>query len=187
MGIMRVSNSFNFEKKIKSFCQLPRYDIEELTEDFALVNIHELKLDIEGDYHRFFTIDVADDIVRFGMPSAVLFEADEIIPDSLAAILLKMNSYSFNGFWCLEEIDEEGSHSFVYVYNVPKTSLNKKQFDSIIDELIMECGIFEQLLDDILTGRIDDDDDDDDDDLEDDSENFDWNDHDDDLDDDRPK
>jgi len=186
MGIMRVSNSFNFEKKIKSFCQLPRYDIEELEEDFAIVNILELKSDIEGDHLRFFTIDVVDDIVRFGMPSPVLFEANEIIPDSLSTILLKINSYSSNGFWCLQEMDEEGSHSFIYVYNTPKMSLNKKQFDGIVDELIMGCHIFDQLLDDILTGRIDDDDDDDDDDLEDDSENFDWNDHED-LDDDRQK
>lgn len=171
MGIMRVSNSFNFEKKIKSFCQLPRFEIEELEENFAVVNIYDPE-DPDGNYHHFMTIDLIDDIVQFGMPSPMLFEPDETIPDSLSTLLLKINSYSLDAFWCLEEMDEEGSHAFVYTYNVPKTSLNKKQFDNIVEELISGCGIVEQLLDDLLGVN-----DDDDDDLEDDSMNLNGNDY----------
>jgi hypothetical protein len=181
MGIMRVSNSFNFEKKIKSFCQPPHYEIEELDEDSAVVNILDSALDLDDGYHRFFTINLIDDIVQFGMPSPMLFETAETIPDPLSTLLLKINSYSLSGFWCLEEMDEEGSHSFVYTYNVPKISLNKKQFDAIIDELVVGCMVLEEMLDDIMTGRDDDEDDDSDPDdfldPEDDSENPNWNNH----------
>ncbi len=160
MGIIRVSNSFNFEKKIKSFCQLPRFEIEGLDEDSTVVNVLDPELDLDEGYHGFFTIDLIDDIVQFGMPSPLLFETSETVPDLLSTLLLKINSYSLSGFWCLEEMDEEGSHAFVYIYNIPKVSLNKKQFDDIIDELIVECMVLEEMLDDIMTGRNDVEDDD---------------------------
>jgi hypothetical protein len=159
MSIIRVSGSFNFEKKIRSFCQSPRYQIDELTEDSATVDIYDPESD--DDYPRLVSISHTDDIVRFCMPSpTIIIEVDQPVPHSLSTILLKINSFSHDGFWCLEETDDE-SHVFAYIYNVSKTSLNKKQFDNIIDELVKGNKIMEEML-----VETDDDDDDDDDDLE---------------------
>jgi hypothetical protein len=159
MSIIRVSGSFNFEKKIRSFCQSPRYHIDELSEDFAMVDIDDPESD--DDYPRFVSISSSGDIVRFCMPGPVVIEVEEPVPHSLSTILLKINSFSRDGFWCLEETDDE-SHVFAYIYNVSKTSLNKKQFDNIIDELIKGNKIMEEMLEKFMAeeGMREEDDDD---------------------------
>lgn len=160
MGIIRVSSAFNFEKKIRSFCQSPRCQIDELTEDFAMVDIDDPESD--DDYPRSVSISNSGDIVRFCMPGPIIIGVDEPMPHPLSTILLKINSFSRDGFWCLEEADDE-SHMFAYVYIVPKTSLNKKQFDNIIDELIKENKIMEEMLENFMAeaGILEEDDEDD--------------------------
>ena len=145
MGILRVSNSFNFEKKIKSFCQPPRYDLSKLEDGLALLVVHP-EASEKMDEHIMMIRDI-DDILQFSMASHIMMAPGEEIPHHLSSTLLEINSESLMGFWSLERVDNpEIAFVFSYGNNVSKMLLNKKLFDEVVTDMLESCGSLYQMI-----------------------------------------
>jgi hypothetical protein len=148
MGILRVSSSFNFEKKIKSFCQPPRYELSKLEDGLAFVVVHPHASE-KIDEHVLMIRDV-DDIVQFSMPSHIMVPPDQRIPHHLSTALLQLNSESLMGFWSLQGTDNEDiAFIFTYDNNVSKMLLNKNLFDEIVTDMLESCRALYQLIEEV--------------------------------------
>lgn len=145
MGILRVNNSFNFEKKIKSFCQPPRYDLSKLEDGLAFLVVHPHESE-KIDEHILMIRDL-DDIVQFSMSSHIMVPPDQKIPHQLSTMLLQINSESLMGFWSLQGTDNEDiAFIFTYDNNVSKMLLNKNLFDEVVADMLESCGMLYQLI-----------------------------------------
>jgi hypothetical protein len=139
MGILRVSNSFNFEKKIKSFCQPPRYSFSKLEDGLALLVVHPDASE-RMDGHVMMVRDI-DDILQFSMASRIMVSPSESVPHRLSSTLLEINSGSLMGFWSLERMDNsEIAFVFSYNNNVSKMLLNKHLFDEVVTDMLDNCS-----------------------------------------------
>ena len=148
MGILRVSGSFNFEKKIKNFCQPPRYELNKLENGLAFVVVHPDAPE-EIDEHVLVIRDI-DDIVQFSMPSHLIVSTGQRIPHHLSSVLLQLNSESLMGFWSLEGISTKDiAFIFSYSNNVSKTLLNKYLFDEVVIDMLESCSELYQLIEEI--------------------------------------
>lgn len=148
MSILRVSNSFNFEKKIKSFCQPPRYDLNKLEDGLAILVVHPDASE-KMDEHIMMIRDI-DDILQFSMASHIMIAPGEKIPHHLSTTLLEINSGSLMGFWSLERVDNtEIAFVFSYNNNVSKMLLNKKLFDEVITDMFDSCSDLYQMIETI--------------------------------------
>lgn len=148
MGILRVNNKFDFEKKINSFCKAPQYRLEEIEPSLAMITV----LDSDGIPKHPVMLRESESTVQFCI--ALDFEFDEIeeIPNSLSTLLLRLNGQSTTGFWSLdmdgdEEDDEEDFPMFFYNYIVPKVLLNQNRFDDAIADLAENYEFFYSLFD----------------------------------------
>jgi hypothetical protein len=146
MGILRVSNSFNFEKKIKSFCQPPRYELSKFEDAVAIIVVHPDASERMDD-HVMMIRDV-DDILQFSMASHIMVMPNEKIPHHLSSALLQINSDSMTGFWSLERMDDSREIAFVFSYNnnIHKMLLNKKLFDEVVTDMFDSCGDLYQMI-----------------------------------------
>ena len=145
MGILRVSNSFNFEKKIKSFCQPPRYEIDEISDEVAFISMEHLS-ESEAIAPHLLTLHNFPDMVRFNMPSLIVVPNADEVPHKLSTMLLNVNAESMLGFWCLGETEDD-QFVFAYSCHVPKISLNKKLFDETVAILLSNCNRLYQIID----------------------------------------
>lgn len=143
MGILRVNSSFNFEKKINSFCKAPRYHIDELRDGLAFLVVEE-----DEQKYPVMIRDIGDTI-QFSIAINLVITSDMEIPHALSTILLKINGENATGFWGLEEDDEDKSSMYLYNYNISKNLLNKLQFDQAIDDLISNYELFYEFFDEI--------------------------------------
>lgn len=146
MGILRVNNSFNFEKKIGGFCKAPQHKIEQLQDGFAFLIIQK-----EDAQYPVMIRDIGD-MVQFSIAIDMVITSDMEIPHSLSTVLLKLNGESLTGFWGLEEGEDENKETsamYLYNHNIPKYLLNKSLFDQTIEDLISNYELFYELLDEI--------------------------------------
>lgn len=135
MGILRVSHSFNFEKKINSFCKATRYQLDEMGEDFAFIAVQG------ADCLYPVVIRDIEDVLLFSISINVPISEDDEIPHLLSTFLLQLNADTIKGFWSLEE-DEDDNLFYTYNHISPKLFVNKQRFDEIIDDLILNFEIF---------------------------------------------
>lgn len=168
MGILRVNNKFNFEKKIRSFCKAPQYYLEEIESDTAFIVL----LDSDGAPKYPVLLYEHEDSVQFCITLGLELEGIEDISESLSTLLLRLNGESNTGFWSLNlsedddtddeiEDDEAGDYEladddmdnknvipmYFYNYIVPKVLLNQNRFDDAIADLAGNYEFFYSLFD----------------------------------------
>jgi hypothetical protein len=144
MGILRVNHSFNFEKKIKNFCQSSRYKLDEIDADMAFVKVEE------EDHKYPVVIRDMEDMVQFSVAISLPIPTDDEnfpFPHLLSTMLLQINGHSQIGFWSLEE-DQNDELMYMYNCNYSKVLINKQQFDEAIDDLITNFELFFRIFED---------------------------------------
>ncbi len=132
----------NFQATLKQIASENAWVIAEMDDEHAV-----LTFEIE-ESGRQYEVDVAryDTALEFWVPSSVEVGSEEDVPQELAVTLLKRNSESKLGFWCLAETDD--GLFLGCMHNAEVELLTSEYFRDIVSALIDECDDLEQALED---------------------------------------
>ncbi len=133
----------NFRTTLKQYASQNAWEIAEIDDEHA---VFTFEIEESG---RQYEVDVAryDTALEFWVPSSIEVEADKDVPQEVAVTLLKRNSESKVGFWCLAETDD--GLFLGCMHNAEVQLLTAEYFQDIVSALIDECDDLEQALEDL--------------------------------------
>lgn len=123
-----------FKQAIKTYCEEDRLHLLEVNEDYA-----ELEYRMDGRNSTNIHVTRRGSTIKFSVFNPTAFDEDSPA-DAFSTILLRLNSQSKVGFWCVERIKNKVIYSFAN--SVELKLLNSCSFVENIVGLIKECDRF---------------------------------------------
>ena len=125
-----------FEQLIRKFCTELGWRISEIDNRHAII-----KFNMNSGRVQTLFIVRFETTLEFSVPSGLVFNSENSIPDRVSTFLLKSNSERKIGFWSIETIQKK----FVYsiMHNVEIALIDRSYFERVVQVLVNECDKFE--------------------------------------------
>jgi len=141
--------SVNFRHAIQECCKRIGWQIADLNENRALLRFETGM----GRTQNLFILRY-DSTLEFSAPSTIQFETEDQIPNHLLIMLLRRNTESKIGFWCIETLDGKLTSSYMHNADLSRI-VDVEYFADVAQFLVRECEEVEEMANKMIrTGRL---------------------------------
>jgi hypothetical protein len=126
----------DFEEQITTLATSNGWDVHDLNHRRAII-----RFDLpSGRVQTLYAIELGE-VIELSVPSVLTFDSIDDVPRDIALACLRRSAKTKVGFWCLEQI--ENQHTFSFMWNAPRELLDVDTFGQIVRALVVGCDEFE--------------------------------------------